>query len=481
MSSKSLKLAGMAMIAIALLFVGGAVFAFSDNGGYGNTFTVYADGEARQVSGDFATVQDVISAAVPELSPLDAVIPDRQSTAHPEVAIAVQRAKPIVLETDTERKTYFTHQTTLSGFLHEIRFNLLATDQILADGVPIRLFDLEKTDLPKKLSIQRQLSVTIIDDGDGSGRSQQTIRTSGQTVADALAQVGLTLYAADKTIPSLASWLTPNLEIQVVRSSPVTILADGRTIETRTPHTQVLSILATAGIALIGADYTIPAGDAEVAAGGTIQIVRVTEDFVFEDTSIPFESQLVASDQFEIDNRGLLQAGAPGVLRKRFKLRLENGVEVGREPDGEWTAEEPVPEQVGYGTQIVIRTVDTPEGTLEYYRKVSMRVTSYMAQTSGKSRDHPAYGITKSGVIAGHGVVAVDPRVVPFRSNVYVPGYGSAFVGDTGGGVLGRWIDLGYEDDLSKFKAWSGYIDVYYLTPVPEPSQINYLIPTVLP
>ena len=110
-----------------------------------------------------------------------------------------------------------------------------------------------------------------------------------------------------------------------------------------------------------------------------------------------------------------------------------------------------------------------------------MRVTSYMAQTSGKPADHPAYGITASGEIAGYGVVAVDPRVVPFRSDVYVPGYGSAFVGDTGGGVKGRWIDLGYEDDWDTFTHWSGYIDVYFLTPVPEYDKINFLIPTELP
>ena len=49
--------------------------------------------------------------------------------------------------------------------------------------------------------------------------------------------------------------------------------------------------------------------------------------------------------------------------------------------------------------------------------------------------------------------------------------------GDTGGGVKGRWIDLGYDED--ELVAWSSYVDVYYLTPIPE--EINYLIPEVLP
>ncbi|HSM56646.1 MAG TPA: 3D domain-containing protein, partial [Candidatus Sulfomarinibacteraceae bacterium] len=101
------------------------------------------------------------------------------------------------------------------------------------------------------------------------------------------------------------------------------------------------------------------------------------------------------------------------------------------------------------------------------------------AASSGKPPDHPAYGITASGVRAGTGIVAVDPRVVPFRSWVYVPGYGTGYAGDTGGGVLGRWIDLGYDE--AEYQSWSGYVDVYYLTPVPDPEDINYLIPTALP
>jgi 3D (Asp-Asp-Asp) domain-containing protein len=75
--------------------------------------------------------------------------------------------------------------------------------------------------------------------------------------------------------------------------------------------------------------------------------------------------------------------------------------------------------------------------------------------------------------------VAIDPSVVPWQSSVYVPGYGIGFAGDTGGGVKGRWIDLGYDED--ELTAWSGYVDVYFLAPVPPADQINYLIPTWLP
>jgi hypothetical protein len=45
--------------------------------------------------------------------------------------------------------------------------------------------------------------------------------------------------------------------------------------------------------------------------------------------------------------------------------------------------------------------------------------------------------------------------------------------------VKGRIIDLGYDE--GQIEPWNGYVDVYYLTPVPEQDRINYLIPTTLP
>jgi 3D (Asp-Asp-Asp) domain-containing protein len=65
----------------------------------------------------------------------------------------------------------------------------------------------------------------------------------------------------------------------------------------------------------------------------------------------------------------------------------------------------------------------------------------------GKAADHPAYGITASGVRAVPGVsVAVDPSIIPLGSDVLVD-YGDGELhyyraDDTGSGVRGAHIDL---------------------------------------
>jgi 3D (Asp-Asp-Asp) domain-containing protein len=212
-------------------------------------------------------------------------------------------------------------------------------------------------------------------------------------------------------------------------------------------------------------------------AGDVLRVIRVREETITEDEEVPFQTVYQPSDELDLDTKSVLTTGAPGIKRRSTRIRYEDGVEVGREVAGEWMEREVVNQVIGYGTRITTHVIETPEGPREYWRVVKMRVTAYTAASSGKAPDHPAYGITASGLPAGTGIVAVDPNVVPFRSEVYVPGYGIGFAGDTGGGVKGRWIDLGYDED--ELQAWNGYVDVYYLTPLP--AEINYLLPEVLP
>lgn len=51
-------------------------------------------------------------------------------------------------------------------------------------------------------------------------------------------------------------------------------------------------------------------------------------------------------------------------------------------------------------------------------------------------------GRTATGIPARFGVVAVDPRVIPLGTYVYVENYGFALAADTGGAIKGNKIDL---------------------------------------
>jgi 3D (Asp-Asp-Asp) domain-containing protein len=51
-------------------------------------------------------------------------------------------------------------------------------------------------------------------------------------------------------------------------------------------------------------------------------------------------------------------------------------------------------------------------------------------------------GHTASGIPAGYGLVAVDPRLIPLGTRLWVEGYGNCLAADTGGAILGRHIDI---------------------------------------
>jgi 3D (Asp-Asp-Asp) domain-containing protein len=102
-------------------------------------------------------------------------------------------------------------------------------------------------------------------------------------------------------------------------------------------------------------------------------------------------------------------------------------------------------------------------------------LSSSTEATCGKTSDHPWYGKTRLGWQMRRGIVAVDPAVINLLSEVYVPGYGLGIAADTGGLIIGRHIDLGY--DVDDFEMWFWWGTAYVLTPPPPPDEIRWILP----
>jgi len=229
--------------------------------------------------------------------------------------------------------------------------------------------------------------------------------------------------------------------------------------------------LADGGIALQGLDQSVPAENEPIPADGFISVVRIREEILLEQAAIPYEVSYVADDELELDQRRVVEAGQPGILATRVRVRYEDGQEVSRETEAEWVARQPTTQTVAYGTKIVVRTITTSEGTFEYWRAVNVYATSYHPCENGTC----SY-TTASGTTLRNGVIAV--RLKWFRSMVgqqmLVPGYGVGTIEDVGGGFPDRhWIDLGYTDE--DYREWHSYVTVYWLTPVP--ANILWILP----
>jgi uncharacterized protein YabE (DUF348 family) len=302
-----------------------------------------------------------------------------------------------------------------------------------------------------------------------------TLYTTQPTVGEALLAQGILLYLGDRVTPSLGSRLLPGMRVYIQRSTPVTIRSDGRILRTRTQQRSVGGLLAQEGLALMARDYSLPPPDTPLVEDMNIQVVRVRETLEIEQELIPFETNWVPDTAMRIDTQQLVQSGGEGVIKRRYRTTFADGQAVATALEDEWVDHPPSDKIISYGTQVVVQTLDTPEGSWEYWRNFRALATSYSAATSGTSQDQPHYGITRTGLKAGYGVVAVDPKVIPLGSQVYVPGYGLAVAGDTGGSILGRHVDLGFDEDVPPL--WYRWVDVYLLGPAPPADQIRYVLP----
>lgn len=179
------------------------------------------------------------------------------------------------------------------------------------------------------------------------------------------------------------------------------------------------------------------------------------EKFATDEAKIKFEKEFKDDPEVEAGIESVVQEGKDGKKITTTKITFYNGEEFDKDVV-DVRIEKPVSEIISRGTKIVWKTMQTPEGEIRYWKKMRVYAVHYDSRCPGCNE------WTAIGMRAGKGVIAVDPSVIKLRSNVYVPGYGKAVAGDTGGAIKGNMIDLGFED--ARTAGWSArYVDIYVL------------------
>lgn len=428
------------------------------------TVNLELDGRKFSVSTFAQTVDAFLTEQALILRPDDLLIPSADTPLTEQMTIRIQQAKPVQIFVDDQLTVMNTTFTTPFDILNRANITVNPADALSINGTPISQADMMLWDAPvSDIRIRRAVTIRIRE-----GDDVRLFQTTAQTVADALYEAGIVLFLPDQISPAPTERVVADMEIIIDRSRELFIRADGETVQTRVRAQTIGEALIESGIVLNGLDYTIPSASEPITAGITVRVIRVTEDIISEQAPIPYESVLQADPNLDLDRRAIIQAGREGVYQRNYRVRYENGIEIRRDLIDEFTAQAPQNEVVAYGTKITIRTIETPDGVLEYWRKFRMYATSYYPAELGGDN------ITAIGETLRKGIVAIDPRIIPYRLNVYVFGYGIGRTADTGGPrTTPYWIDLGYSDE--DWVGWSRWVDVYVLTPVPE--TINYLLP----
>lgn len=402
--------------------------------------------------------------------------------------ILITRARPLQAQIDGRAQRLWTQAATVGDLLAEQGISLGWKDEIWLDQalagletpLPPAVWQAAAGDAPPPwlataeplaLRIRRSVAITLID----NGAAPAQIVTTTDDVAAALAAESVPIFARDHIFPPLDTPVQAGQRVIIHRATPFQVQIGAETMSAATHETTVAAALAELGLLVMGMDEVQPRLSAALRPHMDIHITRVREEVIYEEEWLPFETVWTPDPALPIDQRRVADEGGPGLLRHRYRLRYENDEEVARVLEDSWQAAAPRERVIAYGALITPQTLETPEGAITYWRKMRVYTTSYSPARSGTPRSAPWYGRTRIGLTLAKGIVAVDPGVINMEQRLYVPGYGLAIAGDTGGGVQGRHIDLGFSDD--DYQSWHWWSDIYLLWPPPPAYAINYLLP----
>lgn len=96
---------------------------------------------------------------------------------------------------------------------------------------------------------------------------------------------------------------------------------------------------------------------------------------------------------------------------------------------------------------------------IQQYPSTTLLATGYTAgvESTGKTPDHPMYGVTFSGVQVKrdlYSTIAADLDVYPIGTIMWIPGYGFGVVADKGSAINGNKIDLYYHTVADVYEQW---------------------------
>ncbi|MTV48441.1 hypothetical protein GJ688_05515 [Heliobacillus mobilis] len=292
---------------------------------------------------------------------------------------------------------------------------------------------------------------TLSIDSEGQTR---IVRSRAKTVKDVLTSEGIPYEIGDRLTPMEEEPVTDGMVIHMEKSRWHELALDGRKMNFKLTGSLSKEKLQEMGISF-GKEDRLEA----VAEDGVSRwrIVRVEKQSRNRTEPIPFERQELTDGTMPKGQSRVVVQGEEGLKEITEVVTLENGVEVGAE-----RLKEEV--QKPARNEVVIRGEGSDRGGSRLAMASRGRSTR-LGQSGGIDDGLPqgskiaasftvsatAYTHTGSRTATGRwpsvGVVAVDPRVIPLGTKLFVENYGMATAADTGGAIKGNKIDVFFDTE----------------------------------
>ncbi len=334
----------------------------------------------------------------------------------------------------------------------------------LRKGVAIALTIMFSSAVTVSYASPQQYEIAIID-----GDNYYDITTSRATVAQVLASNGIEISKYDVVSPELDKYITSSQTIVVERVNKVTVTTGDETKEYYTTADTVGQFLEERGLELNYRDMMNLSPEDELTSDTKLEIVRVVKRILKVNTEIPYTTKTVADTSMSISDSKIVTKGVNGIDCQTYEVLTHNGVEVSRVLLSTERVQEPITEVKAVGTKggRVTKKADD----FSYSKLITCSATAYdlSFQSCGKRPGDRGYGITASGTYAKPGTVAVDPRVIPLGTRMYIESsdgsfvYGYCVAEDTGGAIKGNKVDLFFNTNAECMQFGRRSVNVYIL------------------
>lgn len=305
--------------------------------------------------------------------------------------------------------------------------------------------------------LQPATTVTLVDNG-----NEATYATRAYTIADFLKEQHVAVAADDYLSASPDTTLFDGIRIEYRPAVSIVLVVGHERRVLHTPAKNVGELLATQEVALGPNDETSPSLDANIVPDEVVQVTRVK---VWMRTVVHTISAPVRHPGDPYLAKGTLltlEDGSNGKRQVTYRFVQRNDAKPQRSVVTTRILRRARPKVVAVGT--------TPRSRLAEFVLDPVVASSHpngkavrMVATAYTKNCYGCMGITAYGLQPGHGVVAVDPNVIPLGTKLYVPGYGQAIAGDIGGDIKGRRIDLGFDSYTQAINFGRREITIYVL------------------
>ena len=195
-----------------------------------------------------------------------------------------------------------------------------------------------------------------------------------------------------------------------------------------------------------------PPAQTVLEPGDTVRVLpcSTTDRVVTEE--IPFKTKTVRDNKLFVGQTQTVTAGKPGVREIVYRDRYVGNKRVSSVIVSTHVTEKPVNEVRHVGTRKLKAVSKTPISNLRlpdgFRLDENGTPASYQSYFDGVATAYYGGGITATGVPAAVGYVAVDPKVIPYGTKLWITSldgeyvYGYAVAADTGGFAWGGWADV---------------------------------------